>query len=152
MKIRGFRLDDLDRVYEIELNSFSNPYDKLILKDLFNIGMCFLVATIDDFVVGYILFGLKTIDTGHIMSIAVDKDYMNMGVGTKLLIKSLEYYVIFNVFKVKLEVRSTNYKAINFYKKMGFIETNFVHSFYEDGCDGIKMSLDIDVEKVKGKE
>ena len=47
MYIREFVPSDLGRVYQIEVESFSNPYDVAILQQLYEIGTGFLVAIED---------------------------------------------------------------------------------------------------------
>ena len=42
-----------------------------------------------------------------------------------------------------LEVNEHNAPAINFYKKLGFIETNKRKKYYKDGADAIIMFLQV---------
>ena len=44
MFIREFVPSDLARVYQIEVESFSTPYEVAILQQLYEIGVGFLVA------------------------------------------------------------------------------------------------------------
>ncbi|MDR3063647.1 MAG: ribosomal protein S18-alanine N-acetyltransferase [Methanobrevibacter sp.] len=143
MFIREFRLKDLETVYKIEKESFDLPYDINILKELYNIGAGFLVSVENDKIIGFIIFWIKDEFLGHIISIAVSEKYQNNGVGRKLLSKAIELFAAFQINKIKLEVKATDLKAINFYKKAGFVETNFLHSYYGKGIDGIRMCLDL---------
>ena len=59
MFIREFVPSDLARVYQIEVESFSAPYEVAILQQLYEIGAGFLVAVEDGEIVGYIIFWVK---------------------------------------------------------------------------------------------
>ena len=75
MIIREFVPNDLKRVCEIEKMSFDESYELNMFKQLYDIGAGFLVAEDDGYVVGYVLFWIKYENEGHIISLAVDKDY-----------------------------------------------------------------------------
>ncbi len=46
-----------------------------------------------------------------------------------------------NSKKLTLEVKVDNIKAINLYKKLGFVTIKLLISYYLDGKDGFKMVL-----------
>jgi len=140
MIIREFKRPDVKRVLEIELASFSDPYPANILIDIYNLGAGFLVAQENNRVVGYIIFWIKFEDEGHIISIAVDKSYRRMEVGSKLVETSLNIFKKYNVKRIKLEVRVGNKGARKFYNKMGFKEEKIVEEYYDDNEDAVIMS------------
>jgi [ribosomal protein S18]-alanine N-acetyltransferase len=140
MIIREFKRPDVKRVLEIEMASFSDPYPANILVDIYNLGAGFLVAQENNRVVGYIIFWIKFEDEGHIISIAVDKSYRRMEVGSKLVETSLNIFKKYNVKRIKLEVRVGNKGARKFYSKMGFKEEKIVKDYYEDNEDAVIMS------------
>ncbi|WP_048189913.1 ribosomal protein S18-alanine N-acetyltransferase [Methanobacterium sp. SMA-27] len=140
MIIREFKRPDVKRVLEIEMASFSDPYPANILVDIYNLGAGFLVAQENNRVVGYIIFWIKFEDEGHIISIAVDKSYRRMEVGSKLVETSLNIFKKYNVRKIKLEVRVGNKGARKFYSKMGFKEEKIVEDYYDDNEDAVIMS------------
>ena len=59
MIIREFKPDDLKRVFEIENMSFDQSYGINMFKGLYDMGTGFLVAEIDGYVIGYIIFWIK---------------------------------------------------------------------------------------------
>ena len=140
MIIREFKRPDVKRVLEIEMASFSDPYPANILVDIYNLGAGFLVAQENNRVVGYIIFWIKFEDEGHIISIAVDKSYRRMEVGSKLVETSLNIFKKYNVRRIKLEVRVGNKGARKFYSKMGFEEEKIVEDYYDDNEDAVIMS------------
>ena len=139
MLIREFRPTDLRRVHEIEDMSFSHPYDINILKQLFDLGVGFLVAQIGNYVVGYILFWIVEEDRGHIISLAVDQNYKRQKIGTKLINTAIATFTKFNIFKITLEVRAENKEAVDFYQSIGFELVEKVDNYYENGEDAFKM-------------
>ncbi len=56
MIVRKFRPTDLKRVYEIESMSFDQSYGIQIFQQLYEMGIGFLVAEENDYVVGYVMF------------------------------------------------------------------------------------------------
>lgn len=65
----------------------------------------------------------------EILNIAITKDLQNRGFGQKLLNRFLKTIQTRDVTEIWLEVRETNLKAINFYKKNGF-STQFERKNY----------------------
>ena len=143
MIIREFKRPDVKRVLEIEIASFNDPYPANILVDIYNLGAGFLVAQENNRVVGYIIFWIKFEDEGHIISIAVDKNYRRLEVGSKLVETSIEVFKKFEVKIIKLEVRVGNKGARKFYSKLGFKEEKIVENYYEDLEDAVIMSKEM---------
>jgi [ribosomal protein S18]-alanine N-acetyltransferase len=150
MIIREFRRSDIKRVLEIEIESFKDPYPPSILVDIYNLGAGFLIALLDDNIVGYIIFWIRFEDEGHIISIAVDKKYRRRGIGTKLVNNVIQIFNRCNVKNIKLEVRANNQEARIFYEKSKFKENKIFKGYYEDGEDAIVMIMDLN-EYLKGR-
>ncbi len=89
MKVRKFVPKDLKRVFEIENMSFDQSYGISMFQQLYEMGIGFLVAEKNDYVIGYVMFWVKYENQGHIISIAVDKNYRRQGAGTELLIRAI---------------------------------------------------------------
>ncbi|HOI71644.1 MAG TPA: ribosomal protein S18-alanine N-acetyltransferase [Methanobacterium sp.] len=143
MMIREFRRQDINRVLEIEEESFKDPYPVDILIDIFNLGAGFLVAEHDNIIVGYIIFWIRYEDEGHIISIAVDEEHRRKDVGTQLVEAALKIFKRYNIDKIKLEVRISNKKAIDFYNNNGFIEKEVLKDYYEDYEDAVLMDINL---------
>jgi ribosomal-protein-alanine N-acetyltransferase len=142
MIIREFQYSDLKKVYEIEVMSFSEPYDVEILLKLFDLGVGFLVAEENGEVIGYIIFWIKEIDNGHIISLAVNENYRGTKVGSNLLRSAINIFVNCGIYKINLEVKIQNIQAIEFYKSFGFVIDREEENYYEDGSNAFKMHLD----------
>jgi ribosomal-protein-alanine N-acetyltransferase len=145
MLIREFKRPDIKRVLDIERASFNDPYPANILIDIYNLGAGFLVAQENNRIIGYIIFWIKYEDEGHIISIAVDKNFRRLEVGSKLVETSIESFRKFNVNQIKLEVRVGNTGARKFYSKIGFKEEKVVEDYYEDLEDAVIMSRSMEL-------
>lgn len=151
MKVRKFVPKDLKRVYEIENMSFDQLYGINMFQQLYDMGIGFLVAEIDDYVIGYVMFWIKYENQGHIISIAVDKNYRRMGAGTELLVKAISILSLLNIDAVYLEVRQENTAAVRFYERFNFIKDRVVPGYYENGEGAIIMYLPLKGGKVSGQ-
>ncbi len=139
MIIRKFKSEDLKDVEEIEREAFKNPYPTSFILGLWILNPnCFYVAEINNKVVGYIL-GTFDWGNGHIVSLAVKKEFRNLGIGKRLL-KTLEnYFFSVGCDYIVLEVKVSNRIARLFYYKMGYRDRRLIPNYYEDGEDAILM-------------
>lgn len=135
--IREFNIGDLGRVYEIEYKSFKDPYHPIFLLNLYEIySETFLVALENETVVGYVISRVMN-SSGHVIAIAVDPENRRTGIGKTLMVATTERLKYLGVKDVWLEVRTSNRDAIEFYKKLGFIEGRIVKGYYSDMEDAI---------------
>ena len=112
-----FKLDAWKKQeYENELN---NPVSKLFVEKE------------NDEIVAY--GGLWYLyEDADITTIGVNSKYQGQGYGQKMLDYMLDFALKNGVHKVHLEVRVSNQKAINLYKKNGFEVIRIRKSYYED--------------------
>jgi ribosomal-protein-alanine N-acetyltransferase len=110
----------------------------------------FLVAQDDrtQQIVGYVMFrvernlesGLKFVKKGHLVSIAVLKEYQGKKIGEKLLIEGMKQAKNYGVDLYVLEVRISNTAAIAMYKKLKYIIEKTIPEYYRDGEDAYYMT------------
>ncbi|NLK44430.1 MAG: ribosomal protein S18-alanine N-acetyltransferase [Tissierellia bacterium] len=139
--LRRMDKDDLDRIMEIEVESFTTPWPKesFILEITKNQLARYIVAVIDGLVVGYGGIWL-IIDEGHITNIAVAKNYRGLGVGKKLIEGLIELCEDSGITAMTLEVRKSNVIAQKLYKTYGFVESGIRPNYYaDDNEDAIIM-------------
>jgi len=77
---------------------------------------------------------------GHLVSIAVRREYRGRGIGSKLLEATIK--AVKDVYKAEalyLEVRVSNYTAIRLYEKFGFRKARIIRGYYRDGEDAYVM-------------
>ena len=130
--IEKMTFDNLDEVYEIDKESFPVPWSKESFEEeLKNILSTYLVAKIDDKVVGYI-GSWMVIDECHITNIAVHPDYRRQGIANKLVEELLKYCNEHGISYILLEVRINNLSAQNLYKKFGFTSDGIRKGYYKN--------------------
>ncbi len=123
----------VDMMYEIEKDSFITPWSyKSMHNDVTKHDIAiYLVALDNNDVVGYL--GIwHVIDQAHITTIAIKKEYRRQTIGETLLLKMLNKLRKINIIEVTLEVRESNSKAINLYKKLGFYCEGKRINYYQD--------------------
>ena len=148
MLVRKFNPKDLKRVYEIENMSFNQSYGINMFQQLYEMGVGFLVAEEDGYVIGYVIFWIKYENQGHIISIAVDKNYRRLKAGTHLLVKAISILSLLNLDTIYLEVNENNAGAVEFYKTFNFKIDRVVPGYYEDGDGAILMYLPLKRGKI----
>ncbi len=108
----------------------------------------FLVAIVDDCIVGYIMcriergissFGRFPVKKGHIVSIAVADECRHHGVGTKLIKAGMEGMASYGAAEFFLEVRKANEAATGIYEKLGYEIKRILKGYYRDGEDAYLM-------------
>lgn len=130
--IRGFERGDIGRIYEIECQSFKEPYHPLFLVNLSELYRdTFLVALENGVVVGYMISRVADL-SGHVLAIAVDSEKRGKGIGTALMEVTMTRLRECGVKDMWLEVRVSNHDAIEFYKKLGFMERGIARAYYLD--------------------
>ncbi|MFQ5975413.1 MAG: ribosomal protein S18-alanine N-acetyltransferase [Candidatus Hydrothermarchaeales archaeon] len=145
IKIRPFKPSDLNRVYEIERQSFKDPYHPLFLLNLYEVyHQSFFVAEVNELVVGYVTSRIVE-GIGHILAIAVDRKYRRRAIGKALMGRVVEYLLNNGIYEIHLEVRISNKSAIKFYKSLGFREARIIPQYYKDGENGVLLIKELKV-------
>jgi ribosomal-protein-alanine N-acetyltransferase len=148
MLVRKFKPNDLKRVYEIENMSFNQSYGINMFQQLYEMGIGFLVAEEEGYVIGYVMFWIKYENQGHIISIAVDKNYRRLKAGTQLLVRAISILSLLNLDTVYLEVNENNEGAVEFYKTFNFKIDRRVPGYYENGDGALVMYLKLSGSKI----
>ena len=118
----GYALKDV--IYDLDSNPFSH----------------YLLYIDNDMILGYLNYYLMY-DRIEIAAFNVLEKYQNNHIGTNLLKELINNY-IGKVSNITLEVKKDNIKAINLYKKMGFVE-KAIRKRYYNGIDGILMEREM---------
>lgn len=72
------------------------------------------------------------VDEAHITTIAMHPAHRRQGLGELLLVNLIDIGYAINAKWVTLEVRTSNFKAQNLYRKYGFREAGVRHRYYSD--------------------
>lgn len=130
---------DVDSIAELEkenilVNTMSKKQIKSSLDDE---NYIVFKAVADGEVVGFIM--LNKSDELNIDSVAVKKEFRNLGIATKLIERAEAYAKESGVGAVSLEVAYKNITAYLLYKKLGFVERRTRKNYYQNGDDAIEM-------------
>jgi ribosomal-protein-alanine N-acetyltransferase len=143
------KLEDIPRVHEIDVLSFSLPWpEKSYLFELTqNPSTLALVAEIQipdtvAVVIGMAI-GWIVVDEAHIATIAIHPEFRGNGFGKKLLVETLRQSIQRGAILATLEVRDNNSLAQQMYKDFGFTTVGRRLHYYKDNNeDAIIMTVD----------
>ena len=136
--IRIATSNDLADILSIEKKVFKHPWSKEQLSWELNSQPAAenYVMIARGNMIGY-LFSHVVDDDVQILNIAIDIPFQHKGYGEQLLSYFLDQ---FNTdISIHLEVRKSNFPAINLYLKFGFHEAGTRKGYYSDGEDAIIM-------------
>lgn len=131
--LRPMRLEDVDSVYAIELDSFTLPWSRESLAEEAsgaNQAHVLIAEDEDKNLLGYAGFR-QVLDEGHITNIAVAHNYRGRGVGKFLMKGLLDECRSLGIIYVLLEVRVSNKAAIHIYERAGFTVAGIRRGYYE---------------------
>jgi ribosomal-protein-alanine N-acetyltransferase len=144
--IRRCTDDDLEKVKLVNERELPEDYPFFFYKSILdNYPESFLVACPKDDskqILGYVMWrverissknSLRLLNKGHLVSIAVSGDYRRQGIATALLAKSMPEIQKQNINEFVLEVRVSNYSAINLYETFKFKTEGIKKKYYKDG-------------------
>ncbi|BBG24629.1 GNAT family N-acetyltransferase [Sulfuracidifex tepidarius] len=107
---------DLAKIYEIEVQSFDQPYSLKLLKAyLFLSEGLYIVAKEHDEILGYAIGLIQNRFKGHVISIATARGARRKGIGSALLQELNSRFVSMGSTYSYLEVEVKNRDAISFY-------------------------------------
>lgn len=134
-------LSDIDAIYKIERDVFIDWYPYSLLHYLITMYQpTSLVIEINNEIIGYSISRIEQEGYAHILAIAIARSYQGRGLGKVLLYHTIELLFQYTDL-IRLEVRTTNQRAINLYKKFGFEVVQTLRKYYSSGEDGYVMYL-----------
>ena len=146
---RAMRLEDVPAICEIEREAFTSPWtaEAFVNELTSNHFARYMVMMLEDEVIGY--GGMWTImDEAHITNIAVRHDYRGQGLGERLLTELQRTAVFFGMSRMTLEVRVTNERAQQLYRKLGFEPSGVRPGYYSDNNeDALIMWAELDPQE-----
>ena len=150
VEIRNMEDKDLPQVMEIENSCFLHPWKESDLlyeiheNPVSNVWVIEYSSSAFGLkqIVGFIDYWV-TFDSGTICQIAVHPDIQHSGVGSEMMNEVIRDAKVKKVRTLTLEVRESNVKAINFYKKHGFVISHTKPGYYSNGENAIYMILEV---------
>lgn len=143
-RIAPFLPEHIDAVFEIETESFGDPWTKRsfgeILDNPFAAGF---VALDGCGPAGYLIM-YRIPPEIEILNVAVKKSRRRQKIATGLLCAAIEYAKSQKAEKLLLEVRKSNEGALKLYAKLGFTIDGTRKSYYINPAeDAVLMSLKV---------
>lgn len=131
---------DLDELYEIERACFDQPWQKnMMAYDLDNQGLSvYMKASFNGKIAGYSVIS-RSEGVCHLLNIAVLPDFQRMGVAKQLFLALQVIAEEWECMRVRLEVRSSNRLARDFYTDIGFGYHSRRKGYYSDGEDALVL-------------
>lgn len=148
IKIVTMKKDHIDKLAELEQICFKEPWSRdSLLAELDNKNSYFIVAVQDNNILGYA--GMYCIlDEGYITNVAVSPLFRGNGIGKRLLNNLLDHAKKSKFSFITLEVRASNFIAINLYNSLGFSQMGIRKNFYKKPLeDAILMTKHLNLTK-----
>ena len=145
MEIRIMRSEDEPKAYSLISESLDEyfapqvitffrmqwPAGQIVACDLFGNILCYLAGTkLPNGRVSIHLFATSAGNRGR-------------GIGTMVLNRFKQAALMEGFTSIQLEVKEHNTRAMEFYKRNGFVPVEFLESFYNDGSSGVRMVCDL---------
>lgn len=131
--IEQMKFCHVDAVAEIEKKVYKNPWTKhAFINEILDNGFAYYyVALVEGEVVGY--GGIWVIlDEAHVTNLAVSPAWQGKGIGKALLAHLIREAAGRGAGRMTLEVRVSNRRAQELYKKFGFVSCGIRPKYYQD--------------------
>ena len=123
-------IKDLNKIYDLELESYDFPWTKEILRDCILYKYDSFVVFFNENLVGYIIAKITYPET-HILNLTVKKSFRKKGIGRSLIELLISEARLRNSENIILEVRVDNIQAQSLYKKLNFEIIGTRKDYYE---------------------
>ncbi len=134
--------DGLNKIAEIEKQVSTSPLTLSQIEEMLkDKNYQIHTACFNGEIVGFII--LQITDEVNIISVAVDKDYRNLGIASKLIDKAQEECKKHKIKNLTLEVGYKNITAYLLYKKLGFVVRRTRKNYYANGDDCLEMIKEV---------
>ena len=146
--IKKVSLRDLNKIYSLEKKIFkSDSFSQNLLQNLIQFNSFFL-KLVDpkkpDKLIGYVIIIKDDEHQFNLINFAICKKYQGRGYGSLLLEKTLsKIKEHIEINKLILNVKTTNIRAINLYKKYGFQIIGKIENYYTRNESAYLMELKI---------
>ena len=129
-KIEKIKKRYLEQVFGIEQLSNSTPWSYSSFLDCMRKDYEFYVCLENEKVQGFFIASFSLLE-GHLLNISVAPNMKRQGIGNELLKKVESIANKFGIKEIFLEVRESNQRAIQFYRRNGFQEAGVRKNYYK---------------------
>jgi len=122
----------ISEIYKLEQECFHLPWPlEVLYEDICINHNIYYVIKVNDKVVGYAGMWM-ILDEAHINNICISREHRCKGYGHKLLAHMIEVAFKLGADSMTLEVRASNFQAINLYKDFDFEIEGVRKGYYTD--------------------
>lgn len=138
---------DVDEVWALECSVFPYPWSRGNFADAVASGYdCWTVRDADGELAGYYLL-MYALDEAHLLDVAVAGKRQRQGLGRRLLYQIGARALGQGMASILLEVRPSNERALEVYRRHGYVQIGRRKGYYPAGPagreDAIVMRLDL---------
>ena len=127
---------DLDQVWALECSVFPYPWSRTNFADSLASGYdCWTVRDADGSLAGYYLL-MYAVDEAHLLDVAVAAPRQRQGLGRRLMDRISARARGQGMASILLEVRPSNGRALDVYRRYGYREIGRRKGYYPAGPDG----------------
>jgi ribosomal-protein-alanine N-acetyltransferase len=146
LRMRLMDTGDLPSVLAIEVANYEFPWPEDIFKDCLRTMTYtnWVLEAPEDIIVGYCIISVAAGES-HIMNLSVSPEFQHHGAGRKML-EHMIAYARSRAECIFLEVRPSNPRALELYKKNGFHEIGLRKAYYPAANgreDAIMLELEL---------
>ena len=143
LNIRPMVAGDIGTVVQLENKIYPQPWsERAFEEELAQDNRDYLVAEGADGMVGYAGMFVSEEDA-HITTVAVIDELRGQGLGTRLMLQLVDGARKAGAVSLTLEVRLTNYRARDIYRRFGFVPVGVRKDYYRDDDALIMWAHDI---------
>lgn len=140
LRIRPFSPTDISAVSRVVKYSLGEKYPPSLYLTVYNLWPeGFLIAELDDEVLGFVAAVESGANSARVLMLAVMPQHRRKAVGRRLMDALYENCIARGYTTVHLEVRKSNRSAISFYERQGFSVFGEYDNFYSNGEGAYRM-------------
>ncbi|MFQ5553380.1 MAG: GNAT family N-acetyltransferase [Thermoplasmata archaeon] len=138
--VRDFQPDDVRELKALTHTALGEDYPRSLFLDIHGWWPDgFIVTSWQDEVIAFVAGIVSAPGKARILMLAVREDLRSRGIGTSLVEEFTRRCRARGLRSIELEVRKSNQRAMEFYKRLGYTVRYLLPRFYTDGEDGYKM-------------
>lgn len=143
MTVSHLSESDLNEVAVLQSRCIKDAWSREMLANGLKSGNLFgFVARKEEELLGFVTFSCGD-EFSDVYDIAVNPNYLREGIASLLMQAYFSKMVSFGIKKSFLEVRKSNFSAINLYLKFGYEEVSVRKKYYSNGEDALVMKKEL---------
>ena len=138
--VRDFRPEDVAELKALTHTALGEDYPRSLFLDIHGWWPeGFIVTSWRDEVIAFVAGIVSAPGKARVLMLAVRESLRSRGIGTALMSEFTRRSLARGLHSIELEVRNSNQRAVEFYKRLGYTVRYVLPRFYTDGEDGYKL-------------